>query len=81
MLKWKVAEELQVDSSYISKVENDEMLVSRIHLNKLAKLFGTTESELLNLWLAKKVFDVVKDKPAGIKAISYAERTLEYEKI
>lgn len=76
LLQREVAAKLQVDSAYISKVENDEKLVSRIHLNKLAKLFGTTESELLTLWLAEKVFEVVKDEPVGIQAIGYAEEEL-----
>lgn len=76
LLQREVAAKLQVDSAYISKVENEEKLVSRIHLNKLAKLFGTTESELLTLWLAEKVFEVVKDEPVGIQAIGFAEEEL-----
>lgn len=76
LLQREVAAKLQVDTAYISKVESDEKLVSRLHLNKLAKLFGTTESELVTLWLADKVFDVVKDEPVGLKAIGFAEHEL-----
>ena len=76
LLQREVAAKLQVDTAYISKVESDEKLVSRLHLNKLAKLFGTTESELVTLWLADKVFDVVKDEPVGLKAFGFAEHEL-----
>ena len=76
LLQRQVAAELNVDTAYISKMENSEKPVSRLHLTKLSKLFGITESELLTLWLAEKVFDVVKDEPVGLKAINYAEEEL-----
>jgi HTH-type transcriptional regulator, competence development regulator len=76
LLQRQVASELQVDTAYISKIESSEKPVSRLHLNKLAKLFGTSENELLTLWLADKVFDVVKDESVGLKAIGFAEHEL-----
>ena len=76
LLQREVAAKLQVDTAYISKVERDDKLVSRLHLKTLAKLFGITEGELLALWLADKVFDVVKDESVGLKAIGFAEREL-----
>ena len=76
LLQRQVAAELEVDTAYISKVESDEKLVSRLHLAKLSKVLGASEGELNTLWLAEKVFDVLKDEPAGIKAISYAEEEL-----
>lgn len=76
LLQRQVAAELEVDTAYISKVESDEKLVSRLHLGKLAKVLGASEGELNALWLADKVFYMVKDEAAGLKAINYAEEEL-----
>lgn len=76
----QVAAELEVDTAYISKMENNEKPVSRNHLRKLSVLLGIAEEELLTLWLADKVFDVVKDEVVALKAMGYAEKELKTNK-
>lgn len=80
LVQRQVAAELEVDTAYISKMENNEKPVSRNHLKKLAQLFKVTEDDLLTLWLADKVYDVVKDEEVAIKAMQVAEETIKYEK-
>jgi HTH-type transcriptional regulator, competence development regulator len=69
MVQRQVAAKLEVDTAYISKIESNEKPVSRNHLKKLALVLGITEDELLTLWLADKVYDVVKEEQVGIKSI------------
>ncbi|QQS30392.1 MAG: helix-turn-helix transcriptional regulator [Sphingobacteriales bacterium] len=57
----QVAVELDVDTAYNSKMENNDKPVSKAYLSKLAKLNDLDEQELLTLWLADKMYDVVKD--------------------
>jgi transcriptional regulator with XRE-family HTH domain len=73
LVQRQVAAELQVDTAYISKMESNEKPVSRLHLRKLAKLLGISEEELLSLWLADKLYDIVKNEPAGLKSIELVQ--------
>jgi transcriptional regulator with XRE-family HTH domain len=73
LVQRQVAAELEVDTAYISKMESNEKPVSRQHLKKLSVLLGIAEDELLTLWLADKVYDVVKDEEVAIKAMHVAE--------
>lgn len=79
-LQRQVAAELQVDSAYVSKMEHDEKPVNRKHLKKLAKLYTVTETELLPLWLAAKVFQVVKSQPYGKEALKLVINKLNNDK-
>jgi hypothetical protein len=46
-------------------------------LSKLAKLYDVDEQELLTLWLADKVYDVVKDQDVALKAMEVAEEEIK----
>jgi len=80
MVQRQVAAELHVDTAYISKMENNEKPVSRNHLKKLSQLFKVPVEELLTIWLADKLYDVVKDEEVGLKAMEAAEEELKTHK-
>ena len=69
LVQRQIAAELEVDTAYISKMESNEKPVSRIHLKKLSKILGILEEELLALWLADKINDLVKGESVGMKSI------------
>lgn len=73
LVQRQVAAVLEVDTAYISKMESNEKPVNRLHLKKLSVLLGIIEEELLTLWLADKVYDVVKDEGVALKAMQAAE--------
>jgi HTH-type transcriptional regulator, competence development regulator len=77
LLQRQVAAELDVDTAYISKMENNDKPVSRNNLVKLARLFDINEEQLFTYWLADKVFDILKDEKMGLRAISIAEEELK----
>jgi transcriptional regulator with XRE-family HTH domain len=78
LLQREVAGILGVDTAYISKMESCEKPVSKSYLAKLALLFEVEENELLTLWLADKIFDVVKDQDVALDAIGAAEEQVKY---
>ena len=80
LLQRQVAAELDVDTAYISKMENNDKPVSKSNLLKLAHLYGVEERELLTLWLANKVYDVVKDQDVALKAMEVAEEEIKNKK-
>ena len=76
LLQRQVAVELEVDTAYISKMENNDKPVSRNNLVKLARLFDIKEEQLFTFWLAAKVYDILKDEEMGLKAIAIVEEEL-----
>lgn len=76
LVQRQVAAELEVDTAYISKMESNEKPVSRLHLKKLSVLLGISEEDLLTLWVAEKVYDVVKNEEVALNAMRVAEHQL-----
>jgi transcriptional regulator with XRE-family HTH domain len=73
LLQRQVAAALNVDTAYISKMENNDKPVSKTYLAKFAALYKVNEQDLLTLWLADKVYGVVKDEEMSLEAIEFAE--------
>lgn len=80
LVQRQVAAELEVDTAYISKMESNEKPTSRSHIKKLSSILHLPEDELLTLWLADKLYDIVKDEPIGLKAIEVAKKNLSIKK-
>ncbi len=80
LLQRQVAAALDVDTAYISKMENNDKPVSKSYLSKLALLYGVSERELYTLWLADKVYGVVKDQDVALKAMAIAEKNINLNK-
>lgn len=76
LLQREVAAKLEVDTAYISKVENDEKRLSKVHISILSKLLGVTERELINLWLADKVMSVIEEDEHAEQAILLVQNHL-----
>lgn len=70
LVQRQIAAELEVDTAYISKMESNEKPVSRNHLKKLSMLLSIDEEELLTLWLADKVYDLVKNEGLALRALN-----------
>jgi hypothetical protein len=71
---------LEVDTAYISKVENDEKRLSKAHISILSKLLGVSERELVNLWLADKVMSVIEKDESAEQAILLVQEHLKKNK-
>jgi len=69
LVQRQVAAGLHVDTAYVSKMEHNEKPVSRDNLKKLSKLFGVPESDLLPIWLADKVLQLVEKEKYSIEAL------------
>ena len=77
LVQREIAAELGVDTAYVSKMESNEKPVSRIHLKKLAVMFGgITEEELLTLWLADKLYDS-QERGSRIEGYGSGKRRIE----
>lgn len=70
LLQRQVAAELDVDTAYISKMENNDKPVSKSHLEALAKVYDLPESELMPYWLGEKVLHVLENNEHSIQALN-----------
>jgi len=77
LLQRQVAAELDVDTAYISKMENNDKSVSKSHLEALAKVYELTESELTPYWLGEKVLRVLKNNEHSIQALNLVLKNIK----
>lgn len=80
LLQREIAAKLEVDTAYISKIENDEKRLSKAHISILSKLLGVKERELINLWLADKVMSVIEKDESAEQALSIVQEHLKKNK-
>ena len=76
LLQRQLAAELEIDSPLYSKIERGERRAKREQVIKLAKLLQVDENELITLWLAGQVYELVQDEKNAINAIKIVEKEL-----
>ena len=77
LLLRQVAAELEVDTAYISKMERGEKPIKREFIVQLAKIYDAKIDDLITVWLADQMFDIVKDEKQALKAIKQVEILIE----
>jgi len=80
LLQRQLAAQLDIDTPMFSKIERGERRAKREQVIKLAELLHADVNELLTIWLADKVYDVVKDEEVAEFALKVAEDALKYTK-
>lgn len=82
LLQRQLASALEVDTPMYSRIERGdrgERKAKRKQVVLLAKLLGVNEKELLKLWLADKVYEVLAEEDCSDGAINMvAENIREY---
>lgn len=74
LLQRQVAAELDVDTAYISKMENNDKPISNENLEKIAQLFDFPLAELVKLKLADKFDKLIADTPDAFDAFYIASK-------
>jgi len=72
-----VAPQLEMDTPMLSKIERGERTAKREQVTQLSRIYKVPEEDLLSLWLADKVYEVVKDEDVAIKAMKAAKDELK----
>lgn len=80
MKQRELAAKLDIGEGFLSKIENDQKLLKRKDLKKLSNLFNVAHSDLETLWLANKVYDLIKNENQGLDALKVAEEQIKYSK-
>jgi len=77
----KVAEALDIDGATYCKIERGERRARKEHLSILADILHADREELLTLWLADQVAEVVADESVAFEALRVAEEKVKYGKL
>ncbi|MDR2652768.1 MAG: helix-turn-helix domain-containing protein [Prevotellaceae bacterium] len=78
----KVAEALDIDSATYCKIERGERRARKEHIPVIAEMLQTDEKELLTLWLADQIIEVVEDeKDIADKVLRIAEEQITDKQI
>ncbi|TKG95162.1 XRE family transcriptional regulator [Puteibacter caeruleilacunae] len=75
LLQRQLAASLEIDTPMYSKIERGDRRAKREHVLKLAELLDTDPNELLMLWLAGQVYEIIKDEELGLRAIDYIKES------
>ena len=62
LLQRHLAAVLDMDTPMFSKIERGERPAKRTQVIAIAKILTTDENELLTLWLADKILDVIENE-------------------
>ena len=69
-----------MDTAQLSKIERGERQAKKETVIKVAKILKVKEDDLLTLWLADQIYDVVKNEDNALKAMLVAEDSVKYNK-
>lgn len=70
----KVAAALDIDTATYSKIENRKYMPNRDFVLRLASFFGCDSEQLIKLWLADRVVEMVKDEQVAPEAMKLAAK-------
>ena len=74
----QLATVIEVDTPMYSKIERGKRKAKREHVKLIAKKLNVTEKELLTIWLADKVLDVVNnEKEIKNEVIKYVQNVIK----
>lgn len=79
LLQRQLAASLEIDTPMYSKLERGERRAKREQVLLLADLLDADVHDLLTIWLADQVYDLVKDEEDAQKALRVAEERVTYK--
>ncbi len=74
----KVAAELDIDQSILSKIERGERKASKEQIIQIARIFNVDKKELLINYLSDRVLYDLKDEDLATDALKVAEKKIKY---
>jgi transcriptional regulator with XRE-family HTH domain len=78
LLQRQVAAQMEIDTPMLSKIERGERKAKKDQVAQFARLLKANGNELLTLWLADQVMEVVEGEALALRAIQVAEEEVKY---
>ena len=80
LLQRQIASILEIDTPMLSKIERGERKAKKEQVLKFAEIFKVNSEELLTLWLADQVYNVVKEEDVAYDALKNASQNIKPKK-
>jgi len=77
LLQRQVASLLEIDTPMLSKIERGERKAKKEQVIKLAHIYKVNNEDLLTLWLADQVYDLVKDEDIANQVLESVLKTIK----
>ena len=78
LLQRQVAAQLDIDTPMLSKIERGERKAKKEQIPLFAEILKAKNEELLTLWLADQITDIVENEELALKAMQVAEEEVKY---
>ena len=69
---------MEIDTPMLSKIERGERKAKKEQVPLFAKLLNASKDELLTLWLADQVVEVLQDEDLALQAMQVAEEEVKF---
>lgn len=76
LLQRHLAANLEIDTPMFSKIERGERKAKREQVLKIAEILKASEQELLALWLADQIKEIVTDEDQALQALKIAQKDI-----
>ncbi|WP_199132952.1 helix-turn-helix domain-containing protein [Chryseobacterium oranimense] len=80
MLQRELAAKLDIDTPMFSKIERGERQAKREQVILLAELLDSSQEDFLSVWLADKLYEVLKGEPTATIALDLTKYELSKRK-
>ena len=80
LLQRQVASQMEIDTPMLSKIERGDRKAKKDQVLLFAKILNANKEELLTLWLADQVVEVVQDEDFALGAMQVAEEEIKFKK-
>lgn len=80
MILRKVAAEVDIDQSLISKFEKNERKPTKEQIIRLANFYGLSENDLIINWYSEKIAEELKYTESTSEILKVAEQKIKYYK-
>lgn len=77
LLQRQVSALLDMDTPLFSKIERGERTAKKEQVGKLAEILLADKEELLTLWLADQVYDVIKNEDHADEALKSVSKKIK----
>jgi len=80
LLLREVGAKLSLDSTILSKIEQDKRMPTKEQVKSLANFYKNQKNEVIIAWLSDKLFYEVQDEDLALQAMQVAEEKIKYNK-
>lgn len=77
LLQRQLAASLEIDTPMFSKIERGERKAKREQVERLAFLLHANKPDLLRLWLADQIINLIKNEPQACEALEAALKEIK----